>query len=253
LQERQIITRKSSQSLAGLSRTLTSKLKNLPTIPLVIGSVVAVMGCLALTGMAYAVLVPPSGGVSARPTATRLFVTATPILTSTPTPTNTAMPTPTDLPTDIPPDTPVPPTRVPSTRVPPTAVPPTAPPPTEVLGADLGLSNIRFSVTQTTQGKGLGVQFFYAFRNDNGYAIPFGYLGVAAQDADGFTVAFSKSRINSSIDAYEKVSIHGTFKVYRQGNFNAYLVICLSANDDACDLPGADYRRLAGPIAITIT
>lgn len=228
-------------------------LKNLPTVPLVIGGVVTLMGCVLIVGIAYAVLVPRSTGsqvAQAEPTATRRFVTATPISTATATPTDTPTATPTDLPTATPTNTPILPTRRPATAVPPTN---TALPPTAVLGADLGITNIGFNLSLTTQGKGLEIPFFFKLHNSNNYQIPFGYLGVAVQDSTGASVAFRKNYINSYLDALQTISVHDAIKIYKVGNMNAYLVICLSHNDYACDQPGADYHQLAGPIAVTIT
>ena len=90
---------------------MSINLKNLPTVPLVIGSVVTLMGCVLILGIAYAVFVPRSAATQvaqAQPTATRRFVTATPISTPTPTPTDTPTATSTDLPTATPTNTQVP-------------------------------------------------------------------------------------------------------------------------------------------------
>ncbi len=233
---------------------MSINLKNIPTIPLVIGSVVTLLGCFVLAGIAYALLAPRTGATpqvaQAEPTATRRYVTATPISTATPTPTDTPTATSTDLPTATPTDTRVPPTRIPATAVPPTNTPL---PPTPVLGADLGLDNIAFNISIRTQTRGVDFPYFFRVHNANNYQFPFGYLGVGVQDSSGVSVAFAKTKINSYFDPDETFSIHNAMKVYQVGNFNAYLVICLSHNDYACDQPGADYRQLAGPIAITIT
>lgn len=232
---------------------MSINLKNIPTVPLVIGSVVTLMGCVLILGIAYAVFVPRSAATQvaqAQPTATRRFITATPISTATPTPTVTPTATSTDLPTATPTNT-----RVPSTRVPATAAPPTNTPlpPTPVLGADLGFDNIAFNISVRTQTRGVDFPYFFRVHNANNYQVPFGYLGVGVQDSSGVSVAFAKTKVNTFFDALETFSIHSFMKVYKAGDFNAYLVICMSHNDYACDQPGADYRQLAGPIAITIT
>lgn len=228
-------------------------LKNLPTIPLVIGGVVTLMGCILLLGIAYALIVPSSSHVAqAGATATRKFVTATPISTATPTPTDTPSPTSTDQPTSTPSSTP---THPPVTRVPSTAVPPTNTPvpPTPVLGAELGLDGIGFNLSIRTQGKGLEIPLFVKVHNANNFQVPFGYLGVGVHDSTGTSVAFRKLKINSYLDANEYYSAHDAIKVYKIGEMDAFFVICISSNDYACDQPGADYHQLAGPIHLTIT
>ena len=216
--------------------------KNLPTTPLVIAGVVMVMGCIVLAGIVYALVIPRSSQVAqAGPTATRHYVTATPIST----------PTPTDLPTDAPTGTA---THPPVTRAPATAAPPTATPvpPTQVYGVDLGLDKLGFSLGTTTQGRGLPIPFFIKAHNSTDHRVPFGYLGVAAQDSTGYSVAFVKTRINSFFEPDEVIEDHGSIKIYKLGDFTVYFLICVSANDDACNMAGADYRQLATPIQVTI-
>jgi hypothetical protein len=230
--------------------------KNLPLVPLVIGGVVTFMGCMLLLGIVYAVAVPPSNGVAeGRATATRRFVTATPIATMTPIPTDTPTATSTNLPTDVPTNTPVPPTRPAVTRVPATAEPPTnaPPPPKTIYGADLGLDKIGFNLSITTQGKGLTIPVFAKVHNATDHQIPFGYLGVGAHDSDGVSVAFRKFKINSLLEPNEYFAARDAIKIYRVGEFDVFFVICISPNDDICDQPGADYRQLADPIRVTIT
>jgi hypothetical protein len=240
---------------AGSSGAMLSKLNNVPTVPLVIGAVVTFMGCLLIAGLGYALFAPAKPGVaqSRPPTATRPFVTATPISTVTPTPTDTATPTPTGLPTATPTHTPIPSTRVPSTRVP-TVTPTITPiPPTPVPGADLGLDFIKFKVPITVQGSGLTLPYTFSVHNANAWQVPYGIIGAAAHDADGNTVRLQRSHVNSYLDVLQTLKMDDAIKIYVTGQFDLYLVICLSANDAACSLPGADWRMLAGPIHITIT
>ena len=227
----------------------TLNLKNLPTTPLVIAGVVTLMGCIMLAGITYALVIPRSPQVAqADPTATRGYVTATPIVTPTPTATDTPTATETSLPTNAATNTP---TRRPVTYVPPTAVPPTATPAPNY-GADLGLDQLRYSLSMTTQGKGLTIPFFIKAHNSTNHRILFGYLGVAAQDSTGVSVAFRKVKINSFFEPDELFEAHDAIKIYKVGTFTTYFLICLSANDDACDQPGADYEVLAPPIQVTI-
>lgn len=236
-------------------KTLRATFNNMPVTPLVIAGVLSAMGCIVMVGILYALTVPRSSGVAqGGATTTYSYVTATPIVTLTPTFTETPLATPTDLPTDIPTGTPVPPTHPAATRAPATAAPPTNTPipPTPIYGVDLGLDQTRLSLGMTSQGKGLSIPFFIKAHNTTDHRVPFGYLGVAAQDAEGYSVAFAKVRINSFFEPDEVISDHGSFKIYKLGDFMVYFLICVSPNDDACNQPGADYRQLAPPIQVTI-
>jgi hypothetical protein len=229
-----------------------SELRKLPPLPLVIGGVATLIGCLLIAGILYALLVPPSKSVAdVAPTATRTFITATPIATKTPTATETPTPTATDLPTATPTKTPVGPTRVPATKVPPTLPPP---PPTAVLGADLGITGVHFRLeSDATASKGDRIYFVFQLTNSNPTIIPYGILGVTAHDSAGNAVGLAQARNNGYLDAFEFVREHRFMKIYQTGEMDLYVVICLSSNDIACTQPGADWHQLSPPITVTIT
>ena len=62
---------------------MLTKLKSLPSTPLVIGVVVTITGCILMFGIVYALAAPRTGGTAqGKATATRHYVTATPIANS---------------------------------------------------------------------------------------------------------------------------------------------------------------------------
>lgn len=228
--------------------------KKLPSTPVMIGAGTAVMGCIFLAGLLYALIVPRGAGLfvaQATPTseATRGYVTATPILTATPSETPTPSPSPTEPATSTPTATK---TRPAATRAPATKTP--APTPTPyVYGAELGLDQLNLYVPILSQGTGLKLPVTFTVHNNNPWIFKFGYLGVAAHDLAGNSVAFAKSKINDYLDADEYLKFHDAIVIDQPGQFDLFFVVCVSANDVICDTPQGEYHQLAPPVRVTIT
>ena len=240
-----------------------------------VGVFLIICCCGTLSGVFLSRLLMVGGGSSgvAKATATRPWVTATPMPTSAsadvPTPTYTPLPLPptdtplppppTDTPAPPPPtDTPVPPPP-PDTPVPPPPAdtpvppPPTEPPPTEppaptepVAGAHGVLGKITFRDGRDTYGIGEKIFVKIEATNTGPGLLPFGILGLTPS-----TGSFQTSWTEGDIGALETFQWEDGLAISVPGTHKIWLSICFSP-ESVCKGADGDWERFEPGLDVII-